>query len=278
MGRLRVGGADYTPPVATAGLINGNSTVVTFTVSMAGLLVSRKVTVPTSGSQDFVRTIDSFQNPSASPITTTVTILGNLGSDSGTTVFATSDGTGVVSPGDEWIGTDNGSSGPAVITMIDGPRGLVPTSVSVIGDNITWTYSLTVPAGKTVELGYFAITAATRAAAIAAATTLVTATGFGGLAADYLSSADLSSLVNFSFFSATAVSFTTTSVVGVYGGSVAASARLTAGGQPLANQVLSFQLNGAPWVRPPPTPPVRPPWPTSALSGFPPARISAASP
>ena len=48
MGRLRVGGADYTPPLATANLINANSTAVTPTATMAGLYVSRKITVPAS--------------------------------------------------------------------------------------------------------------------------------------------------------------------------------------------------------------------------------------
>ncbi len=245
MGRLRVSGQDYTPPLATSNLINANSTVVTPTVSMAGLYVSRKVTVPTSGSQDFVRTVDTFQNPSARPITTTVTILGNLGSDAATTVFATSDGTGVVSPNDQWIGTDDGSGGPAVITYLRGPLGLVPTSVRLVGDNITWTYNLTVPAGQTVELAYFTIVGATRAAAIAAANTLVTPTAFGGHAADYLSGIDLAALANFVFYIPTATTFTTSSVTGIYGGSTNATACLTVNGQPLANETLSFLLNGA---------------------------------
>ncbi len=244
MGRLRVGGSDYTPPLATANPINANSTVVTPTASMAGLYVSRKITVAASGVQDFLRTVDSFQNPSTSPVTTTVTILGNLGSDAGTTVFATSDGTGVVSPNDQWIGTDNGNGGPAVITVIHGPLGLVPTSVSVVGDNITWTYSLTVPAGQTVELAYFTIVGATRAAAIADANALVTPTAFGAHAADYLSATDLAALANFSFYTPTAVGFTTSSAVGTCGGCVTVTACLTVGGQPLGNEILSFVLDG----------------------------------
>jgi autotransporter-associated beta strand protein len=94
-------------------------------------------------------------------------------------------------------------------------------------------------------LGYFTIVGASRAAAIAAANALVTPTAFGGHAADYLSSKDLSALANFSFYTATAVAFTTSSVVGICGGNVVASACLTAGGQPLANEILSFMLNGA---------------------------------
>src|SRR5208282_412480 len=109
----------------------------------------REVTVPDGGGQDFARTIDTFQNSTGSSITTTVTILGNLGSDAATAVFATSDGTGVVGPNDQWIGTDDAIDGggtPAVISCIHGPADLVPASVSLIGDNLTWTYRLTVPA------------------------------------------------------------------------------------------------------------------------------------
>ena len=106
-----------------------------------------------------------------------MTIVGNLGSDAATTVFATSDGTGVVSPNDQWIGTDdavNGGGTPAVISCIRGPAGLEPTSVSLVGDNLAWTYSITVPAGQTVRLATFTIQSMSRATAIAEANALVT--------------------------------------------------------------------------------------------------------
>ena len=247
-GRLIVGGQAFHPTLLNPTIGDSGRSVFTGSGTAAGLTVSRRITVPNTGSQDFARTIDSFTNPTSSPITTTVQIIGNLGSDAATTVFATSDGTGVVSPNDEWIGTDDpnaGSGVPAVIHIIYGPRGLTPTSESVIGDNITWTYSLTVPAGQTVELGYFTIVNAKQAGAIAAANALVTGTGFGGHAADYLSSTDLSSLENFYYFIPTALAFTTGPVAGTYGGSTSATACLTVGGQPLSNEVLTFLVNGA---------------------------------
>ena len=116
-----------TPPAAAASLTDSGQTVLLPAQTLAGLTVSRKVTVPNGGSQDFARTVDSFTNSTASSITTTVTIVGNLGSDAATKVFATSDGTGVVSPNDQWIGTDDatdGSGTPAVIHYIHGPAGL----------------------------------------------------------------------------------------------------------------------------------------------------------
>jgi hypothetical protein len=74
--------------------------------------------------------------------------------------------------------------------------------VSVVGDNIEWTYNLTVPAGQTVRLESFTIVATTRAAAIASANALVTGTGFGGQAAAFLSPSELGSLANFMFVAA----------------------------------------------------------------------------
>ena len=109
--------------------------------------------------------------------------MANLGSGLATTVFATSDGTGVVSANDEWIGTD-GNGTPAIITYIDGPLSLQPTAVSLSGDDLQWTFNITVAAGQTVNLAYFTIVAPTTTAAEAAANVLVGSGGFGGQAGD----------------------------------------------------------------------------------------------
>ena len=72
LNRLKVGGADY-QPAGNAAIANGGQTVAVDTQTLAGLSVSRQVTVPDTGSQDFARTLDSFTNPTGSPITTAVT-------------------------------------------------------------------------------------------------------------------------------------------------------------------------------------------------------------
>ncbi len=165
---------------------HGSHTVLTVGQSFFSLDVSREVTVPDTGSEDFARTVDVFTNPTGSPITTTVRIVGNLGSDAATTVFNTlnSDGTfdAIVDATDRWIGTDDadGSGTPAIIHYIHGSNGIVPVSAQVVGDNIEWTYNLTVPASQTVRLAHFTILDATRAGAEAAAAALVTSGGFGG--------------------------------------------------------------------------------------------------
>jgi hypothetical protein len=68
--------------------------------------------------------------------TTTVRIVGNLGSNSATSVFATSDGDTTLETTDQWIGTDDtdGTGTPAVIHYIHGPAGLQPTSVVRTGN------------------------------------------------------------------------------------------------------------------------------------------------
>jgi hypothetical protein len=68
---------------------DGGCTVVTPAVTMSGLEVHREITVPNTGNEDFARTVEVFHNPTGSVITTSVRIVGNLGSDAATTVSTT---------------------------------------------------------------------------------------------------------------------------------------------------------------------------------------------
>ncbi|MCY2993082.1 MAG: FG-GAP-like repeat-containing protein [Planctomycetota bacterium] len=202
LNRLQVDGVDYAPPALPPNLQNSARTLVLPPQTIAGLTVSREITVPDTGSEDFARTVDVFENSSGSSITTTVRLVGNLGSDAATTVFNTSDGDTTLEPSDQWIGTDDGdgTGTPAIIHYLHGSgSNLQPTSVVRTGDNIEWTYQLTVPTGATVRLAHFTILADTRAAAETAARVLVTPTGFGGQAAAFLGQTELDSLANFDF-------------------------------------------------------------------------------
>jgi hypothetical protein len=200
-GRLVVGGTAYQPTLFNATVADGGCTVATGSGTAAGLTVSREVTVPATGSETFVRTVDAFTNTSGVPITTTVRVIGNLGSDGATTVFATSDGDSIIETTDQWIGTDdaNNAGTPAIIHYIHGPSGLQPSNVVLNGDNIEWTYQITVAAGSTLRLAHYAILAPTRAQAQAAAQVLVTNKAFGGQAAAFLDANELASLTNFQF-------------------------------------------------------------------------------
>ena len=180
---------------------DGGRTVVTNTQNLSGLDVHREITVPAAGGQDFARTVDVFYNSTAAPITETVKVVGNLGSDGETVVFKTSDGDTIVEPTDAWIGTDDadGSDTPAIIHFIHGPTGLIPATVEVVGDNIVWTYDITVNAGETARLAYFTILGDTRADAEAAVNALTNSDGFTGEAGAYLTGGELDSLQNFQF-------------------------------------------------------------------------------
>jgi VCBS repeat-containing protein/predicted outer membrane repeat protein len=199
LNRLQVDGADYAPAWESPNLQDGGRTVVTPSQTLSGLTVSREITVPATGNEDFARTVDVFTNPTDRRITTRVRIVGNLGSDGATTVFATSDGDAIVEPTDQWIGTDDadGSGTPAVLHYLHGPGGLQPVSVVRTGDNLEWTYELTVEPGETVRLAHFTTVAATQAEARASADRLVTDGGFGGEAAAFLTESERFELANF---------------------------------------------------------------------------------
>jgi ELWxxDGT repeat protein len=186
-------------PVQLPTFSNGGRTLVTPMEVMSGLNVHREVTVPVAGSQDFARTVDYFENPTGDPITTTVRVVGNLGSDLATRVFDTSNDDTVVSVNDEWIGTDGGPGTPALVHILHGPLGLAPASVDLVGDNIEWTYNLLVPANQTVELGTFTVQANTETHAVAEADALLTPTDLGGQADAFLTLPDLAALANFQF-------------------------------------------------------------------------------
>lgn len=197
-GRLMVDGAYYEPTTLAYTMADGGQTVITSAGTAAGLTVYRKITVPNSGGEDFARTVDFFTNSTAYDIAATVQIVGNLGSDAATTVFATSTGSAIPTPADQWFGT-NGGSGPSIIYYLHGLHGLQPSSVNVLDDNVTWTYNLIVPAGQTKELGYFTIQAADSTQAIGEANAIVGPNGFLDTAATGLNSGDLAGLANFQF-------------------------------------------------------------------------------
>ena len=200
LNRLQVDGQDFTP-VGSSRDDDSFRTLLTPTQTMSSLDVSREITVPNSGGYDFARTVDVFHNATGSTINATVRIVGNLGSDGATTVFNTSGGDTNVDTTDHWIGTDDadGSGTPAIIHYIHGPIGLQPTDIQVVGDNIFWTYSLSVAAGETVRLAQFTIVDDTRQGVEDAANALVTNSSFGGEAGAFLTQEELDSLANFVF-------------------------------------------------------------------------------
>jgi uncharacterized delta-60 repeat protein len=201
LNRLVVDGTNYAP-VGSSTTSDAGQTVLTPDAVHDGLTVHREVTVPNTGTEDFARTLDVFTNSTGNAITTTVRIVGNLGSDAATNIFMTSDGDTDLELTDFWFGTDddNPTGGtPAVIHLLRAPASPQLTSMTVIEDNVEWTYDVTVDAGATTRLAIFTVLGNTRQEAIDAANALVTGTGFGGQAAAFLDAGELASLANFQF-------------------------------------------------------------------------------
>ncbi len=200
LNRLHVNGIEYSPASDQSSVTSSNlRSIDTPSAPINGLNVSRQVSI-TTGAADVARTIENLSNPTDTLIAATVRLVGNLGSDDDTVVFATSDGDLMVEPTDTWFGTDDadGSGSPAVIHLLHGTFGIVPNNVEVIGDNVAWEYSLTVPSHRTVRLATFTLVGNDRTLLIDQANALVgTQNGLTSQASEYLSAAEVASLINF---------------------------------------------------------------------------------
>lgn len=138
-------------------------------IPLDGLMVSRKVYVPATGT-GFARTVTFLRNASGSPVTVNLNFEGNLGSDTGTLILATSSGDTTIadpaddawavsaddptSPGDPPLAHVWDSTAPGVADRVDhiysGTSGTTPWAngqdeVRALYDNVT------VPAGATVS-------------------------------------------------------------------------------------------------------------------------------
>ena len=169
LNRLRVGVADYSAGTQGSYLTNEVRTLVTPTVTLAGLYVHREITVPDTGSYDYAQTVDVFENVTDSSITTTVRMVGNLGSNQNTTLWQTTD---------QWTGTDDGDENGGMLAIVHAfdLGGTEPTPVQLPGDqgdNIEWTYEIAVPARATVQLTHLTIVATTRTLAAEAVASLL---------------------------------------------------------------------------------------------------------
>jgi hypothetical protein len=161
---------DVTGPVVTAGpvLLSGLNVTVEYRAIQ---------TSPT------LRTLVSFQNPTASPISVTVSWVSNVGSDAQTTVEGSSSGDTTFNTADRWLVTSGGALDPTDVIntfVLGGPGSPVSprtaASLTAFTDaggggsqGVTTTYGVTVPAGETRYLLFFNQVSETPAAALTAA-------------------------------------------------------------------------------------------------------------
>ncbi len=171
-------------PGATADLSEiGDGTVLGTAVTGAEQTLSDLVVTqqflflrePIAGSAT-VRILVCFRNDTAADITSTIELFGNLGSDGDTTTDATSDGDTTVEATDRWVVSNGDPDDPVNTIVYFGPGTPSVTAATITGqgggdDDFAATYSITVPAGETRCLVFFAQLSATIDEATAAAAT-----------------------------------------------------------------------------------------------------------
>jgi len=173
---LEVAGTRFTSTGFTASADGRTITLAEATIGT--LRVQRIIYVPLTGGS-WARYLDVITNPGATEVAARVRIYGNLGSDSGTRLIATSSGDVAVGTDDAWFSTDDtdGSGDPSLAHVFQGgpTSGSLVTaaSASLTGDNIEYVYNVTVPAGGRVAILSFALQYGTQAAVQAEATRLL---------------------------------------------------------------------------------------------------------
>lgn len=184
-------------PCVDAGLLDPSGQQVTLgAVSMSGLRVSRRIYSPNSGG--FIRYLEVLQNPGPAPVITSVTISGNLGSDSDTRFLVMPSQTGFTYAASDQSGF---CCDPLLAHVFSGTQPSVPAPATQFiqgNDNIFYRWdNLTVPPGQTVILMHFAVQRdpSDLNGAKAQAVSLVNLTDPNALTG--MSAADKSQVVNF---------------------------------------------------------------------------------
>ena len=133
--------------------------------------VARKIYVPEESAFGFARFLEVVTNNGASAVNHTLTIRTDLGSDAATQLVATSSGGTTVSVDDDWIVTDDADNAgdPSIVHVFAGPGGVRPSAVTLSGDELSFSYDLTLQPGETRVIMHFAAQSRFRAAAIAKA-------------------------------------------------------------------------------------------------------------
>ncbi len=204
--QVEVDGNLYLP--GTAGDASTASWGRTFTgapTSLSGLTVTESFS--TFCFSPTLRVVVTLTNPSDATIDADVSMLGNLGSDTDTTIEASSTGDTSFTTGDRWLVTSDGTTAEDPINTFvwfgPGSPALTPSGASLSGDQFDVTFSVSIPAGATRRLMFFSQLHGDVSGATSAAATFGTngATASAGFLSG-LTSGELSSLLNWSSLSA----------------------------------------------------------------------------
>jgi hypothetical protein len=160
---LKINGSKFNASADYSQSAPGGRQLVFGPAAMSGLTVWRKFFVPTAAQGDtlgYCRIQEILTNPTGSPITVTVGVLSNFGSDLSTRTLASSSGDTLATTTDRWLVTDDQLSpggDPTLTTIIDGVGGTDRIdSLTLSADNLYWEWrSVTIPAGETRIYLYF---------------------------------------------------------------------------------------------------------------------------
>ncbi|MFN3200299.1 MAG: carboxypeptidase regulatory-like domain-containing protein [Bradymonadia bacterium] len=156
--------------------------------AISGLVVRRKIFVPEG--EAFARFLEVVENPGDEPVSATLEVNTNLGSDGNTVLVATSSGDATFDLTDGWLTTDDASNGggdPSMAHVFAGTNGrLEPSALSLDRDNINYTFPLELAPGERVIVMHFAAQNLNRETALTSAQTLQALQGstLAGLTAD----------------------------------------------------------------------------------------------
>ena len=148
---LTVGATGF-PCGTTAELKNGARELLLGPNLISKLNVTRRILVPVAGK--YARYLETFTNPTTSPVTAVVLVISNLGSDGGTRMPVTPASTG----GRYAVTTDSGSD-PA-LGHVFGSAGAelnATSSFNTPGDNAQYSWTVTLAPGASMSLLHFAI-------------------------------------------------------------------------------------------------------------------------
>ena len=191
---LQIDGSYYYSSSSSFRFDDGGRTVTTADRLINGLRTHREIYVPTD--DEFARFIDVLQNPGAETITRRVMLHGNLGSDNATVITASGSGDLLFDPSDNYLATDD-DDGTWDLSLshvlMDGRHARLATA-NRSGDNLYWSFDVTVAPGQTVRLMTFAVQELNRAASQAQATRLV---GLPATALANLTDEEKGSIINF---------------------------------------------------------------------------------
>lgn len=172
---LNVGSGQYMSAVVPTTSLSDRQLDFALTDLGGGLSAERHIYVP-SGSANWARFVELVTNTTASDITTTISITGNLGSDGSTSLITTSSGDTTLDTNDRWFATDDadGSGDPSLAHVLqsDGAT-ILPTVVSLSVDNLTYTWNVTVPAHGRIGIMHFAVQAPNQSTAQSVAAALI---------------------------------------------------------------------------------------------------------